>query len=33
LTVNFPDNLQEKAREVATAKNLSMDVLVTIALT
>jgi len=33
LTVNLPDNLHEKAREVAVAKNLSMDALVTIALT
>jgi post-segregation antitoxin (ccd killing protein) len=32
LTVNLPDNLHEKAREVAAAKNLSMDALVTIAL-
>jgi hypothetical protein len=33
LTVNLPDNLHEKAREVAVSKNLSMDALVTIALT
>ena len=33
LTVNLPDNLHEKAREVAALKNLSMDALVTIALT
>jgi plasmid stability protein len=33
MTVNLPDNLHEKAREVAAAKNLSMDALVTIALT
>jgi len=33
LTVNLPDNLHEKAREVAASKNLSMDALVTIALT
>jgi len=32
LTVNLPDNLHEKAREVAALKNLSMDALVTIAL-
>jgi post-segregation antitoxin (ccd killing protein) len=32
LTVNLPDNLHEKAREIAAAKNLSMDALVTIAL-
>ena len=32
LTVNLPDNLHEKAREVAASKNLSMDALVTIAL-
>jgi hypothetical protein len=33
LTVNLPDNLHEKARQVAASKNLSMDALVTIALT
>jgi hypothetical protein len=33
LTVNLPDNLHQKAREVAALKNLSMDALVTIALT
>ena len=33
LTVNLPDSLHEKAREVAASKNLSMDALVTIALT
>ena len=33
LTVNLPYNLHEKAREVAASKNLSMDALVTIALT
>ena len=33
LTVNLPDNLHEKAREVAAAQNLSLDALVTIALT
>jgi hypothetical protein len=33
LTVNLPDNLHEKALEGAASKNLSMDVLVTIALT
>lgn len=33
LTVNLPDNLHEKAREVAASKKLSMDALVTIALT
>jgi hypothetical protein len=32
LTVNLPDNLHEKAREVAASKNLSMDALVSIAL-
>ncbi|HEV7924622.1 MAG TPA: hypothetical protein VGR14_04660 [Verrucomicrobiae bacterium] len=32
LTVNLPDNLHQKAREVAAAKNLSMDALVAIAL-
>ena len=29
LTVNLPDNLHEKAREVAAAKNLSLDAIVT----
>jgi len=33
LTANLPDNLHAKAREVAASKNLSMDALVTIALT
>jgi hypothetical protein len=33
LTINLPDNLHEKAREVAASKNLSLDALVTIALT
>jgi hypothetical protein len=33
LTVNLPDNLLATAREVAASKNLSMDALVTIALT
>jgi predicted transcriptional regulator len=33
LTVNLPDNLHEKASEFAASKNLSMDTLVTIALT
>ncbi len=33
LTVNLPDILHEKAREVAASKNLSMDALVSIALT
>lgn len=33
MTINLPDNLHEKAREVAASKNLSMDALVTIALT
>ena len=33
LTVNLPDNLHNKAREVAVAKKLSMDALVTIAMT
>ena len=33
LTVDLPDHLHEKAREVAALKNLSMDALVTIALT
>jgi hypothetical protein len=32
ITINLPDNLQEKAREVAAAKNLSLDALVSIAL-
>lgn len=32
MTVNLPDNLYEKAREVAASKNLSMDALVSIAL-
>jgi post-segregation antitoxin (ccd killing protein) len=32
LTVNLPEPLHEKAREVAASKNLSMDALVTIAL-
>ena len=32
LTVNLPDNLHEKALEVAAAKNLSIDELVSIAL-
>ena len=32
VTVNLPDKLHEKAREVAASKNLSMDALVTIAL-
>lgn len=32
LTINLPDNLHQKAREVAASKNLSMDALVTIAL-
>ena len=32
MTINLPDNLQEKAREVAAAKNLSLDALVSIAL-
>ncbi len=32
LTVNLPDNLHAKAREVAASKNLTMDALVTIAL-
>ena len=32
VTVNLPDNLHEKAREVAASKNLSMDELVAIAL-
>jgi len=33
MTINLPDNLHEKAREVAASKNLSMDALVVIALT
>jgi plasmid stability protein len=33
MTVNLPDNLHDKAREVAASKNLSMDALVAIALT
>ena len=33
MTVNLPDDLHEKAREVAASKNLSMDALVAIALT
>jgi len=33
MTVNLPDSLHEKAREVAASKNLSLDALVTIALT
>ena len=32
LTVELPDNLHEKAREAAAAKNLSIDELVAIAL-
>ena len=32
ITVNLPDSLHEKAREVAASKNLSMDALVAIAL-
>jgi hypothetical protein len=32
LTVNLPDNLYEKVREAAASKNLSLDALVTIAL-
>ena len=32
LIVELPDKLHEKAREVAAAKNLSMDALVAIAL-
>ena len=32
LTVELPDNLHEKAREAALAKNLSIDELVAIAL-
>ncbi len=33
MTINLPDNLHEKALEVASSKNLSMDALVTLALT
>ena len=33
LTINLPDTLYEKAVEVAASKNLSLDALVTIALT
>jgi hypothetical protein len=33
LTVELPEHLHQKAREVAAAKNLSMDALVAIALT
>jgi hypothetical protein len=33
LTVNLPDKLHAKAREVAASKNLSLDALVAIALT
>jgi len=32
LTINLPDDLHKKAREVAASKNLSMDALVAIAL-
>ena len=32
LTVELPENLHQRAREVAAAKNLSMDALVAIAL-
>ncbi len=32
LTVELPENLHQKAREVAAARNLSMDALVAIAL-
>jgi hypothetical protein len=32
LTVNLPDDLHQKAREVAASKNLSMDALVALAL-
>ena len=32
LTVELPDNLHQKAREIAAAKNLSIDALVAIAL-
>jgi hypothetical protein len=33
LTVNLPDRLHEKARQLAASKNLTMDALVAIALT
>ena len=33
LTVELPEDLHQKAREVAAARNLSMDALVAIALT
>jgi hypothetical protein len=33
LPVELPENLHQKAREVAAAKNLTMDALVTLALT
>lgn len=33
LTVELPETLHKKAREIAASKNLSMDALVTIALT
>lgn len=32
VTLNLPDNLQEKAREIAASKNLSLDALVAISL-
>jgi predicted transcriptional regulator len=32
MTINLPDDLQEKAREAAAAQNLSLDALVSIAL-
>ena len=32
LTIELPDNLHQKAREVAAARNLPLDALVTIAL-
>ena len=32
LTVNLPESLHKKARELAASRNLSMDALVTIAL-
>ncbi len=32
LTIDLPDNLHQKAREVAASRNLSMDALVAIAL-
>ncbi len=32
LTVELPENLHQKAREVAAARNLSMDTLVAVAL-